>query len=426
MYEQSFSSLMRSGDRLTTVIVVWRDNFAEDRSRDSPPEEFGEHAPLAIAGLAVCVTLALVTLTPVGHYRLENHFALVLFVCVPVLLLRRWPLSVFAIVVAGTGLVIASGNLVFPIALVLGVSMFVVASYTPRRRSIPAAVAAGSALGGALLFAALELRNPNLTVDALEGYLPLLAAWFVGDSAAARRRYVAGLAAQADRERAAESERSRLEVREERVRIARELHDVVAHTLAVITVQAGVGRRLMAKRPEEASIALESIEMIGRTAQEELRVVLDLLRDDETRAAALAPAPGLVDLPTLVETVRASGTPIDFHAPEAPIRLSPALELSIYRVVQEALTNVVKHSPGAATTVDLTVAGNEIHVAVTDHGSPQGSSGPNTAALCDMETGHGIVGMRERVGAFGGRLITEPVAPGGFRVYASIPIGELS
>jgi glucose-6-phosphate-specific signal transduction histidine kinase len=97
------------------------------------------------------------------------------------------------------------------------------------------------------------------------GFLPLAAGWFIGDSVAARRRYLAGLAEQAERERATEAERARQEVREERVRIARELHDVVAHTLTVITVQAGVGRRLMAKRPEEAGTALESIEMIGRT-----------------------------------------------------------------------------------------------------------------------------------------------------------------
>ena len=124
------------------------------------------------------------------------------------------------------------------------------------------------------------------------GFLPLAAAWFVGDSVAALRRYLAGLADQAERERAAEAERARQEVREERVRIARELHDVVAHTLAVITVQAGVGRRLMAKRPEEAGAALESIEMIGRTAQDELRVVLGLLRDEEAGAPRSRPRRG--------------------------------------------------------------------------------------------------------------------------------------
>ncbi len=204
----------------------------------------------------------------------------------------------------------------------------------------------------------------------MEGFLPLVAGWFIGDSVAARRRYLAGLAEQAERERAAEAERARQQVREERVRIARELHDVVAHTLAVMTVQAGVGRRLMARRPEEASTALESIETIGRTAQDELRVVLGLLRDEENGTAALAPAPRLVDVKELVETVRASGTPVDLHMSGTDRPLSPALELSVYRVVQEALTNVVKHAPGACAAVDLAVSDREIRLDVTDDGGP--------------------------------------------------------
>ena len=153
------------------------------------------------------------------------------------------------------------------------------------------------------------------------------------------------------------------------MRIAHELHDVVAHTLAVITVQAGVGRRLMAKHPEEGSTALESIEMIGRTAQDELRVVLGLLRDEETGAAALAPAPRLVDLKELAETVRASGTPVELRLSGTDRQLSPALELSIFRVVQEALTNVVKHAAGARAMVDVTVSA-----------SASASRSPTTAA----------------------------------------------
>ena len=204
------------------------------------------------------------------------------------------------------------------------------------------------------------------------GFLPLAAGWFIGDSVAARRRYLAGLAEQAERERAAEAERARQEVREERVRIARELHDVVAHTLAVITVQAGVGRRLMAKRPEQAGTALESIEMIGRTAQDELRVVLGLLRDEDAGAAALAPAPRLADLKELVDTVRASGTPVELRTSGTDRQLSPALELTLYRVVQEALTNVVRHAPRARATVDLTVSAAQVRLEVADDGGSAG------------------------------------------------------
>ena len=136
------------------------------------------------------------------------------------------------------------------------------------------------------------------------------------------------------------------------------MHDVVAHALAVITVQAGVGRCLAGKRPEEASSALQSIETIGRTAQDELRVVLGLLRDGED-AAPLAPAPRLVDVKELADTVRASGIAVELRMEETDRQLSPALELSIYRVMQEALTNIVKHAPGAQAVAELAVsAGN--------------------------------------------------------------------
>ena len=165
------------------------------------------------------------------------------------------------------------------------------------------------------------------------------------------------------------------------MRIAHELHDVVAHALAVITVQAGVGRRLADKRPEEASAALESIETIGRTAQDELRVVLGLLREEQAEAGARAPAPRLADLTELVETVRDAGTPVELRMSGTDRRLSPALELSIYRVVQEALTNVVKHAPGARAAVDLTVSAADVRIEVADDGGPlAGSAGPEGRA----------------------------------------------
>ena len=371
--------------------------------------------------LAVCAVL--VTLaswdSPYPHER-GQRIVLAFVVCVPMAALRRWPLPVLAAATIANTMVMAAGNTPLPFGIVLGLASYLAASRLPRRLSIPAAAASAAALGGTLLYAALTARNGSVAVQAVEGFLPLAAGWFIGDSVAARRRYLAGLAEQAERERAAEAERASQQVREERVRIARELHDVVAHTLAVMTVQAGVGRRLMARRPEEASTALESIETIGRTAQEELRVVLGLLRDEENRTAALAPAPKLVDVRELVETVRASGTPVELRMSGTDRPLSPALELSVYRVVQEALTNVVRHAPGARAAVDLAVSDREIRLDVTDDGSPAGP--PAGAAGQQRGPGHGIVGMRERIAAFGGRLVAEPLAGQGFRVTAQVPI----
>jgi signal transduction histidine kinase len=352
--------------------------------------------------------------------------------------LKRWPLPVLAAVTAANAMVMAAGNAVLPFGILLGVGSYLGASCLPRRVSIPAAAASAAALGGALLYAALTAPHALLAQEGVVGFLPLVAGWFIGDSVAARRRYLAGLAEQAERARAAEVERARLQVREERVRIARELHDVVAHTLAVITVQAGVGRRLMAKRPEEASTALESIETIGRTAQDELRVVLGLLREEENQTAALAPAPRLVDVKELVETVRASGTPVDLYMSGTDRPLSPALELTVYRVVQEALTNVVKHAPGARAAVALAVSDYEILLDITNDAAPTGAptgypadapghpadapGHPAGTGAPHAGAGLGIVGMRERIAAFGGLLAAEPLAAGGFRVSAQVPI----
>jgi len=334
---------------------------------------------------------------------------------------RRWPLPVLGVVAALAAAPMALGATSLAASLALGLAGYLVAVGLPRRSSVRAVLAAAGVLGAALACAGITNGSAPLAVEGVEGFLPLAAAWFIGDSVAARRRYVAGLAEQAERERAAQAERARQEVREERVRIARELHDVVAHTLAVITVQAGVGRRLMAKRPEEASTALESIELIGRTAQDELRVVLGLLREEKTEAAALAPAPRLVDLKELADTVRASGTPVELRTSGTDGQLSPALELTVYRVVQEALTNVVRHAPGARAMVDVAVSAAQIRLEVSN-GEPCGRSAGAGPRPPIPGTGNGIVGMRERIGAFGGWLVAEPLAGGGFHVLAEVPV----
>ena len=385
----------------------------------------GERRWSASVVLAAGAGLALLALAvgPLSHAP-GRGLVLALLVCGPIVALRRWPLPVLAVAAAATAVVTTAGNASLPFGLMLGLAVYFVASQLPRRWSVPAAAATAAALGAALVYAALAVRHASPAGEAVAGLVPVAAAWFIGDSVAARRRYLAGLAEQAERERAAEAERARQDVREERVRIARELHDVVAHTLAVITVQAGVGRRLADRRPEQANAALESIETIGRTAQDELRVVLALLRDEGIGPAALTPAPRLVDIKELVHTVQASGTPVELRTSDADRQLSPALELSIYRVVQEALTNVVKHAPGARATVDLAVSDQAVRIEITDDGGPARLPGdvgsPDTVAGPDL--GHGIVGMRERTGAFGGWLVAEPLPGRGFHVLAEIPL----
>ncbi len=382
-----------------------------------------ERQRLGLAALAALAGLTAIALgiRPLGHVP-GARLNLAVLLCIPAISFgRRWPLPVLALTSAAAAAQMASGTASLLGSLVLVVAGYTVAASVPRWLSIRAVLAAAAIFGAALLYAGMTKEPAVLAAGAVLGYLPLAAGWFIGDSVAVRRRYVAGLAWQAERERAAEAERARQEVREERVRIARELHDVVAHTLAVITVQAGVGRRLMAKRPEEAGGALESIEMIGRTAQDELRVVLGLLRDEDAGAAALAPAPRLADLKELADTVRASGTPVELRTSGADRQLSPALELTLYRVVQEALTNIVRHAPQARATVDLTVSAERVRLEVADDAGSAGRTAGDQERPDIPGTGHGIVGMRERIGAFGGWLVAEPLACG-FRVLAEVPI----
>jgi signal transduction histidine kinase len=367
----------------------------------------GSQWPLTV-GLAAAAGAVMVTLVavPTGHER-GQHLFLAMLVCGPVLVLRRWPLPVLGVVTVATGWVTASGVAPLPLGILLGLALYLAILDLPKRRSIPIALAVVTVLSAAVVHSAFAFRATQVPAELAEAFMPLAAAWFIADAVAARRRYQAGLAWQIERERASE-------VREERVRIAREMHDVVAHTLAVITVQAGVGRRLADKRPEEASSALESIETIGRTAQDELRVVLGLLRDGEAGTAPLRPTPRLADVKDLVDTVRVSGTSVELRMPGTDRQLSPSLELSIYRVVQEALTNIVKHAPGARATVEIDASAGKIRLDVRDDGGP----GPRPDRL---GTGHGIVGMRERIAAFGGWLVAEPIG-GGFRVTAEVPI----
>ncbi len=365
--------------RPVTVTAMARPDPA-GRPPRPPAAAASERGRLGVL-LAVTVALmALLTVSAGPHATLGGPKLLpTLAVCVPIVALRRWPLPVLAATTVATAVLVASGAAALPFSLAIGLAMYGTAASRPRRVSIPAAAAAAAGLSAGVVYAAFAVRTAHPYAEIRVNLIPLAAAWFIGDSTAARRRYLAGLAEQAERERAAEAERAEQEraaeveraqrqVREERVRIAHELHDVVAHTLTVITVQAGVGRRLMAKRPEAAGSALESIEMIGRTAQDELRVVLGLLRE-ECGGAALAPAPKLADLNT--------------H-PDQPV-------------------TGARVGRGGRPARRAVIGGLDPHLAAGD-GQPDLGARP-----------------RPRIAAFGGELVAGPLDGGGFRVRATVP-----
>jgi signal transduction histidine kinase len=215
-------------------------------------------------------------------------------------------------------------------------------------------------------------------------------------------------------EREARAERAALETR---LAIARDLHDVVAHHVSVIGVQAGAARRLLATRPAEASTALEAIEASSRSAVQELGRLVSTLRDPAAVGRG-EPAPTLDALPAVVDAIRAAGLPVTLtidgvHAGDLP----PTLELTIVRIIQEALTNVVRHSPGARTSVDVRRAGPTIVVAVVN-GVPSATQGAASTA----GTGSGLRGIRERVALFGGTVEAGPRPDGGYAVHAQLPV----
>jgi signal transduction histidine kinase len=268
-------------------------------------------------------------------------------------------------------------------------------------------------------------------VPGLEGFDMLgvlaqfTAAWAIGVAMRSRRAATEARVSEAEERADAEGQRAARVLAEERLRIAQELHDVVAHSMSVIAVQAGVGAHVIDERPDEARAALAAISTTSRQALAEMRRMLGMLRNsDGSRASASAPAPGLVDLPSLVDDVRAAGVPVTLHLVGHADTVHSGVELSAYRVVQEALTNVIKHA-GSPTQVDVTVQYRPGSLAVEVRDDGRGlAARPLNGGADDEGAGHGLVGMRERVEMWGGDLSVGPRPGGGYRVAATLPYGD--
>jgi signal transduction histidine kinase len=237
-------------------------------------------------------------------------------------------------------------------------------------------------------------------------------AWLVGRDLRRRRQQLADL-----RDRALQLERDREEkahaaVAAERARIARELHDVVAHSVSVMVVQAQAGPRLL-NEPEQAGGAFRSIEASGREALVELRRLLGVLRTEDEQLA-IGPQPGLGSLESLLGQVREAGLSVELRVEGEPVQLSPGIDLSAYRIVQEALTNTLKHAKGSQAEVTIRYGTSLLELAVVDNGlgAPASING----------SGHGLIGMRERVALYGGVLEAGPGDAGGYAIRAQLPL----
>jgi signal transduction histidine kinase len=240
--------------------------------------------------------------------------------------------------------------------------------------------------------------------------LLITTAWAIGYAVRQQRMYAASLRERADQQALEQRAEARRAVSEERLRIARELHDVVAHTMSVIAVQAGVANHVADDRPDEVRRALSSIEETSRGALREMRALLGVLRDDGNQG--VAPAPGLAELGALVRRAAVAGVRVDLEVTGEAPALSAGLELAAYRVVQEAVTNVIKHAATDRCQVIVAYRPDAFTVEVVDDGSATTSS----------HAGHGIAGMRERVGMYGGEFHAGPRPGHGFRVTARFPL----
>jgi signal transduction histidine kinase len=266
---------------------------------------------------------------------------------------------------------------------------------------------------GVAITAAVGIPDSSTANVVVAGAL-YAAAFFFGTAMQSRRLYMEQAeerAALLERER---DEQARRAVADERLRIAQELHDVVAHSMGVIAVQAGVGAHVIDTDPAEAKRSLDAISTTSRSTLTEIRRLLGVLRADEH--GGYQPAPGLGDLDRLVADVEGAGLPVVVHVDGARLDVPPGVDLTAYRIVQEALTNALKHAGRASAVVTVAYEPGAVRVEVVDDGR-----GVNGRAIGG---GHGLVGMRERVGVYGGSLEAGPVTGGGFRVRARLPYGD--
>lgn len=299
--------------------------------------------------------------------------------------------------------------------------MFMVGRNLPRRPALT-----GIVFGLAGLVVSSLSRPPDLGIRGLLQSMGIfITAWVLGRLTRARREVLLAQVVAAERQAVVEREqaaikwdRAALAQVEERLRIARELHDVLAHSISVISVQATVGEHLAGTDPPAARKALQTIGEVSRSSMQELRQMLTLLRDRTSPATedgvSYEPARGLADLELLVETYRSAGLPVRTETSGAPRALSASADLCAYRIVQEALTNTLKHAGPCAAVVRLDYADEAVTVDVHDDGHPSRASGANG-------TGHGLVGMRERTALLGGSFQAGPNPSGGFAVSATIP-----
>ncbi|MFD9817246.1 sensor histidine kinase [Streptomyces sp. NPDC059080] len=410
-----------------------------DTGREAPrPGRFQWHRthPLALdAVVAVCVLAAILCGSVVNRHvpggpRLAAHppepaaVVLAVLACAALVLRRRAPRTVLAVTatLALVELVTEAGHSRAPVAGAAVLALFTLAARTDRPTTwrIGALTAVGLTAAAMLYGPRPWYAQENVAIFAWMGM-----AAATGDAVRSRRAYIDAIRERAERAERTREEEARRRVAEERMRIARDLHDVVAHHIALVNVQAGVASHVMDTRPDQAKQALAHVREASRSALGELRATVGLLRQSDDPTAPTEPAPGLGVLDQLVDGFVRAGLPVDLQAPPSAQGLPASVDLTAYRVVQEALTNVRKHAgDGTRAVVRIVRSEATLTVTVLDDGAGRAPVPRGRAAAGDGEPGggHGLIGMRERVQALRGTVVTGARPSGGFQVRATLPL----
>lgn len=320
---------------------------------------------------------------------------------------RAHPLPVFGVVLLGAILAVTTAQYV-------GFFCIIVAAYSAgvysRHRLLSCAIFIATGIGVDAQYGGALPQFPNSAGP----FLMLIPFWLIGTAMRTRQLRADAFEDKATRLEREQEQATQLALAEERSRIARELHDVVAHSVSVMLVQAGAARQVLTSSPEDAREALLAVESSGREAMTELRYLLGLL-NQEAEGANLAPQPGIDQLDVLVRRVRDAGLPVEMRVHGTPVPLPVGLNLTAYRIVQEALTNSLKYSGLARTEVILAYHDDDLKLEILD-------DGPGGPAPTDQSPGRGLVGMRERVSLYGGRLEAGPRLERGYAVRVWLPL----
>ena len=356
-----------------------------------------------VAGGVLALSLPPIT-GPTGHH---HALSLVLIVVMASVLVwrRRAPFIVFT-VITGVALVqLTTGTLNGTLALL--VAFYTLAAYAPGR-SILAGVAM---LEGATVVVVLSAGNTLLAWTSWSGLV--MATWLTGYYVRTRRSYLASLVSRAERLERERDTQAQLGASAERARIAREMHDIIAHNIAVMIALADGATYTAADNPGQAATLMGEVSATGRSALTEMHRLLGVLR--QPAGPGHAPQPTLADIDNLLAAVRAAGLPTRLTVIGQPPALPPSIQLALYRIIQEALTNTLKHSVAASARVQLTYLPDRVALEVTDDGRPRAR--PIGAPDAEPSAGHGITGMRERAAVFGGEVAAGPGPGGGWRVH---------